>query len=278
MIRDPRTLAFPFVAGVVILVALPALAALALAFTEFSGVQPPAFNGVDNLTRLVGDKAFWRALGNTLVYVAISVPLRIGLAVACALLLARRSRGVRVARAAVYLPTVVPDVAYALLWLWLLNPLYGPLAFVGAGDALVSPWGARVALPVMAAFQIGEAFVVALAARRAIPEHLYEAAAVEGASPFYVARRLTLPLMAPVIGVLLLRDAVVALHTNFLPALLLTDGGPRYATTYLSLHMYRTAFRYFRLGYASTMALAIFLLTALALYVQYRLIKRWRES
>ena len=278
MKRGSVALAFPFLAGVLVLVALPAVAALALAFTEFSGVEAPRFNGLDNVGRLLGDEAFWRALGNSLVYVAVSVPLRVGLAVACALLLARRTRGVRAARAAVYLPTVVPDVAYALLWLWLLNPLYGPLALVGAGNALVEPWGARFALPVMAAFQIGEAFVVALAARRAVPGALYEAAALEGASPWYVTRRLTLPLMAPVIGVLLVRDVVVALHTNFLPALLLTDGGPRFSTTYLSLYVYRTAFRYFRLGYASTIALAIFLLTGLALYAQYRLVKRWRTA
>lgn len=278
MRRGPGALALPFVGGVVVLVGLPALAALALAFTEFSGVQPPRFNGFANITRLFGDAAFWRALGNTLIYVAVSVPLRVGLAVGCALLLARRTGGARVARAAVYLPTVVPDVAYALLWLWLLNPLYGPLALLGAGDALVEPWGARLALPVMAAFQIGEAFVVALAARRAVPGALYEAASLEGASPWYVTRRLTLPLMAPVIGLLLLRDVVVALHTNFLPALILTDGGPRFSTTYLSLYVYRTAFRYFRLGYASTIALAIFLLTALALYAQYRIVKRWRAA
>jgi multiple sugar transport system permease protein len=276
--RGPGVLALPFLGGVVVLVGVPALAALALAFTEFSGVQPPRFNGFANITRLFGDEAFWRALGNTMIYVAVSVPLRVGLAVGCALLLARRTRGARVARAAVYLPTVVPDVAYALLWLWLLNPLFGPLALLGAGDALVEPWGARLALPVMAAFQIGEAFVVALAARRTVPGALYEAASLEGASPWYVTRRLTLPLMAPVIGLLLLRDVVVALHTNFLPALILTDGGPRFSTTYLSLYVYRTAFRYFRLGYASTIALAIFLLTALALYAQYRIVKRWRAA
>ena len=278
MKRGPVTLALPFLGGVLILVALPALAALALAFTEFSGVEAPRFNGLDNITRLLGDEAFWRALGNSLIYVAVSVPLRVGLAVSCALLLARRTRGVRAARAAVYLPTVVPDVAYALLWLWLLNPLFGPFALIGAGNALVEPWGARIALPVMAAFQIGEAFVVALAARRAVPGALYEAAALENASPWYVTRKLTLPLMAPVIGVLLVRDVVVALHTNFLPALLLTDGGPRLSTTYLSLYVYRTAFRYFRLGYASTIALAIFLLTGLALYAQYRIVKRWRAA
>jgi len=276
--RGPRALALPFLGGVLVLVALPAIAALVLAFTEYSGVQGPRFTGLDNIERLVSDKAFWRALGNSLVYVAISVPLRVGLAVACALLLARRTRGVRAARAAVYLPTVVPDVAYALLWLWLLNPLYGPLALLGAGNALVEPWGARLALPVIAAFQIGEAFVVALAARRAVPGPLYEAASLEGASPWYVTRRLTLPLMAPVIGVLLMRDVVVALHTNFVPAMILTDGGPRDATTYLSLYVYRTAFRYFRLGYASTIALAIFLFTALAIYAQYRIVKRWRAT
>ena len=218
--------------------------------------------------------------GRTWNVVAIFVVLAaIGAAVAtaAALFLNQRSRLTVPARPIVYLPSVVPDAAFALLWLWLLNPLYGPLATVfGATGILTDPWGARIALPVISAFQIGEAFVVALAVRRSIPQSVFEAAAVDGASPWYTTTRLTLPLMAPVLGLLALRDLIFSLQVNFVPALLLTDGGPRYATTYLPMYVYRTAFRYFRLGYASTMALSMFLVTGLIVYIQWRLVRRWR--
>ena len=261
---------------------IPALAALMLAFTEYSAVQPPRFVGLANLVRLVQDEAFWRAVGNSFVYMLISVPLRLVVAVGMALLLYRRGRGIGAARAVTYLPTVVPDVAYALLWLWLLNPFYGPLTFAAeaAGwtspDWLTDPWAARVAIAVMGAFQIGEAFVIALAARRAIPRYLYDAAAVDGATAWFALTRITLPLMAPVLALLALRDAILGLHVNFVPALVVTAGGPRYATTYLSLFIYRSAFRYFRFGYASAVALVMFLITVAVVYAQYRLARRWR--
>ncbi|MDQ4142317.1 MAG: sugar ABC transporter permease [Actinomycetota bacterium] len=281
MSRPARSsLGWPYLTGLFLLVALPLVGAIALAFTEFSGIGSPEYVGFDNFTRLWEDSAFWRSLGNSLVFVLLSVPLRLGAAVAFALLLHRRSRGAASGRIAAYLPTVIPDVAYALLWLWLLNPLYGPLALavgaVGVDDVLTDPWGARIGVAVMGAFQIGEAFIVALAARRTIPESLYEAAAVDGASRWFTFRKLTLPLMAPILGLLALRDVILSFQINFVPALLVTEGGPRYATTYLPLYAYRQAFRYFRLGYASAMTLTMFVLTAAIVYVQYRMIRRWR--
>lgn len=275
--RRTGVLAWPFASGLFVMVALPVVAASALAFTEFSGVQPPRFNGLENFQRLSGDRALWRSVGNTAIYILLAVPLRLTAATGIALLLARRTRVGAFARPVAYLPTVVPDVAYALLWLWLLNPLYGPLAaLLGSAGLLTDPWGARIALPVMGAFQIGEAFVVALAVRRSIPSSLYEAAAVDGASSWFVLRRLTLPLMAPALALLALRDVILSLQVNFVPALLMTQGGPRYATTYVPLYVYQTAFRYFRLGYASTIALTMFVLTGLVVYLQYRIARRWR--
>jgi len=280
-VRRVGTLAVPYVAGILLLVAVPSLGAVALAFTDFSGVSAPVFTGLDNFRRLLGDEGFWRALGNSGVYVVIAVPLRLAIAVSLALLLNRRGPGVGAARAAAYLPTVVPDVAYAFVWLWLLNPFYGPLALVAdaAGYSpgwLTDPWGARISIAVMGAFQIGEAFLVALAARHTIPSVIYEAAAVDGLRPLQVVRRITLPIMAPVLALLALRDVVFSFQANFVPALVLTDGGPRYATTFLPLYIYRQAFRYFRLGYASAMTISMFVLTALVIYVQYRLARRWR--
>jgi multiple sugar transport system permease protein len=281
-VRSSRVLGWPYLAGLALMIGIPMTAAIALAFTEYSGVQAPRFNGLENFTRLLGDAAFWRAVGNSLIYVIISVPLRLGGALAFALLLHARHRGAGAARSIAYMPTVVPDVAYALLWLWLLNPLYGPLPLAVEEIGFMSPrwltdpWAARAAVPIMGAFQIGEGFVIALAARRLIPKALYEAAAVEGAKPWFAFTRITFPLMAPVLTLLALRDIVFSLQVNFIPALILTDGGPRYATTYLPLYVYRAAFRYFRLGYASTMALAMFVLTGVIVVVQYRLAKRWR--
>ena len=273
-------LAWPYLIGLGLLIGLPALAALALAFTRFTGLTAPEATGLDNFSRLLADDAFWRALGNSLVYVAIAVPLRLVAAIGAALLLHGRARGSAVGRVVAYGPSVIPDVAWALLWLWLLNPLFGPLAFalsgLGLGDSgvLTDPWATRIAIAVMGAFQIGEAFVIALAARRLIPQPLYEAAAVDGASAWFTVRRVTLPLMAPAIGLLALRDVVLSFQLNFVPALVITDGGPRYATTYVPLYLYRTAFRYFRLGYASAMSVFLFAVTGLVLYIQYRLARR----
>ena len=277
--RRGGSLAAPYIFGLVILVALPALAALALAFTEFTGIQAPQWNGLDNISRLLSDEAFLRSLGNSLIYVLFSVPLRLAIAVGFALLLFRRAPGIGAARAAVYVPSVVPDVAYALLWLWLLNPLYGPLAIAlgsASPDFLTDPWGARIGIALMGAFQVGEAFVIALAARRMIPPSLYEAASVDGAQAWFTLRHVTLPMMAPVIGLLALRDVILSLQVSFVPALIVTDGGPRYATTYLPLYVYRTAFTYFRFGYATAISLTMFVLTAAVVYAQYRLARRYR--
>ena len=274
-----RSLALPFLAGTFVLVALPAAAAVWLSLTDYSGIGAPSFVGLDNFVRLAGDDLFRRAAGNTLLHILMSVPLRMLLIVGFALLLHRRFRGASISRAAVYLPTVVPDVAFALLFLWLLNPLYGPLAAALGRfnpDWLTDPWGARWAIVGVSLFQIGEGFVIALAARRALPSHLFEAAQVDGASPWFVLRKVTLPLMAPVLAVLALRDVILSLQVNFVPSLLLTDGGPSYATTYLPFYAYRQAFRYLRLGYVSAISVAMFAFTALVIFLQYRMAKRAR--
>ena len=281
MNRSER-LAWPYLFGLTVLVALPAVAAFALAFTEYSGLQAPEFTGLENFTRLLTETGFWRALFNSVVYILISVPLRLVAVVGLTMLLHSHFRGSSAARASVYLPSVVPDVAYALLFLWFFNPLYGPLSGVFHSLGLTSPeWltdptTARFSVALMAVFQIGEGFVIALAARRAMPEHMFEAATVDGAGAWFTFRRLTLPMMAPVLLLLTLRDVILALQLNFVPALLMTDGGPRQVTTFLPLYVYRQAFRYFRLGYASAVTLTMFVFTGIAIFVLYRMSRRWR--
>jgi multiple sugar transport system permease protein len=271
-----------------LLVLTPLLLALGLAFTSYFGFRAPVPTGLDNLSRLVADTVFWKAVGISAMIALVVVPLRLLLAVGAALLLSRR-RGATsaVGRASAYLPSVVPDAAWALLWLWILNPLYGPLpALLGALGVpdpgfLTTPWGARLGLVLVLAFQVGEAFVVALAARAAIPARLHEAIEVEGGSPWFATTRVTLPLMLPIVLVLAVRDVVVVVQNAFVPALLVTEGGPANATLTAPLLIYRRAFEYGELGYASTLSVTLLVLTGLAaalpLWLAARLAARQRS-
>ncbi len=275
----------PYVVGLGVLVALPASITFALALFEYDLIRSPRFTGLDNFRELRDDEIFRISLRNSLMYIVFAVPLRLFAAVALALLLYRHFRGAGAYRTAAYLPTVVPDVAYALLWLWIFNPLYGPLNLVlGAVGGPTPPWltdprAAQWAVIVMSLFVIGEGFLVALATRQAIPTELYELAELEDASPWYALRRITLPLMAPTLLLLLFRDTIFSFQANFVPALILTQGGPPpYATTYLPLFIYQTGFEYLRYGYAAAATLTMFAITALIVYVQYRIVKRWRHA
>ncbi len=275
----------PYLFGLFALVALPAAITFGLALFEYDLVQAPDFRGLGNFRELFDDEVFRISLRNSLLFIAFAVPIRLVGAVGLALLLHRRIRGVGAYRAGVYLPTIVPDVAYALLWLWMFNPLYGPINVALDGLGLPSPeWltdgsDARWAIVTMTIFLLGEGFLVAFATRRSLPGELYELAAVEAASPFYVFRRVTLPLMAPVLLLLLFRDTIFSFQVNFVPALLVTEGGPPpYETTYLPLFVYRNGFEYLRYGYAAAGTVVMFLITALIVFIQWRIVVRWRRG
>jgi multiple sugar transport system permease protein len=181
------------------------------------------------------------------------------------------------------MPTVVPDAAYALLWLWILNPLYGPLNLaldaLGAPTPqwLTDPLHAQWGVILMAAFQLGEGFLVVLAVRQAVPRELYDAAAVDGAGAPALLRRITLPLLAPALLLLFLRDTIWSMQASFVPALLIWHGGPPLnATTYVPYFVYRNAFEYLRYGYAAAATVVIVVLTAAVIVVQWQLLRRWR--
>jgi multiple sugar transport system permease protein len=290
MIQDRETrhltlMLAPYLFGLAVLIALPALVTFGLALYEYDLIRSPRFVGLDNFRELVDDEVFRISLRNSLMFMAFAVPLRLTGALALALLLHRRYRGVSAYRTAAYLPSVVPDVAYALLWLWIFNPLYGPLnlALQALGGPrprwLTDPQHAQWAIIVMSLFLIGEGFLVALATRQSLPRELYEIAELESAKPWYVLGRVTLPLMAPTLLLLLFRDTIFSFQATFVPALIVTEGGPPpYATTYLPLFVYQNAFEYLRYGYAAAATLAMFAVTAAIVFVQYRIVRRWRHA
>jgi multiple sugar transport system permease protein len=275
----------PYLIGVTALIVAPAVITFVLSAFDYNLITSGEFVGLRNFRELRRDPVFRIALYNSLGYIAFAVPLRLLGALALALLLHKRYRGVAAYRTSAYLPTVVPDVAYALLWLWILNPLFGPLNLaLGAIGAptpkwLTGPTAAQAGIIIMGLFTIGEGFIVAMATRQDIPTELYELAAIEGTRPVAAFLRITLPLMAPTLLLLMFRDTAFSFQANFVPALIVTGGGPPpYATTYLPLFIYRTGFEYLRYGYAAAATLTMFFITALIVFVQYRIVRRWRHA
>lgn len=257
----------PYLLGAALLVGLPALISLGIAFTRYDALGPPAWIGWRNFQEVFFEPLFWTSLNNSLFFIFSAVPLRVAGALALALLLERQRRGAGLYRAAVYLPSVVPEMAYVLAWLWILNPLYGPLnaglrlAGLPAPAWLVDYSLAKPALALMAFFQLGEGFVVLLAGLKEIPPELFAAARVDGAGRWAAFRHITLPLLAPWLLLLTVRDVILSFQSTFTPALVMTAGGPYYATLFAPLLIYEEAFDRFRFGQGAAMMLLIFLAT-----------------
>lgn len=282
MRRAGWVLLLPFVLGAALLVVVPAALTAGLALTDATGLSSPRFTGSDNLRRLADDPGLRRSLQASAVFLAIAVPLRLVVATGLGLLLAAPRRGGGLYRAAAYLPTAVPEVALALLLLWLLNPVFGPVnALLGAVGLpqptwLATPTGAMAGLVALVLLPVGEAFLVVVAARRSIPTALYEAAALEGCPPAGQLRRLTLPVMAPVLVLLAARDTLVALQAAFVPGYVLTDGGPDGSTLLLPLYVFDQSFEFAALGYGAAVSLLLLVLTLVVVLVQVLLLRRWR--
>jgi len=272
--RDPyrfhlRLFLLPFLIGSLVLVVLPALATMAVAFTEYNSIGVPSWVGLENFGRLMRSDYVRISMVNTAIFVGLAVPLRLIGALGLAMLLQQKGRLFGWYRAAVYLPTVIPEVAYALIWLWIFNPLYGPLnlalGWLGLDPPawLATPVTARLAIVLMLSFQIGEGFVVLLAGMQTIPKSFYEAARVDGASSWQTFTRITLPLLAPWLLLLTFRDLILSLQNTFTPSFVLTYGGPYYATTFAPLLIYEIAFDFFDFGLAAALLVLIYLVMAI---------------
>jgi multiple sugar transport system permease protein len=277
----------PYLLGAAILIGLPAVLTILLAFIRYDGISPPVWVGWANFRLTVAnpfDILPPTALYNTLYFTFLSVPVRILGALALALWLHRWRKGVGLYRAAVYLPTILPDVAYALIWLWVFNPLYGPLNFIlsalglPAPAWLADPQYAKLVFVVMTAFQIGEGFVVLLAGLQNIPPDYYAAAAVDGGSGWQQFRYITLPLLAPWLILLTLRDIIMGGQGLFTANLIMTNGDPYYSTLFLPLHIYEEAFDRLNFGPASAMTLVLIVTIASLIGMVVSIVGSWGEE
>ncbi len=270
---------FPYWGGLAALVFSPMLITLVLSFARYDIFTPPQWNGLANYQNFLVDGFFQRALFNSVWFGLIAVPLRVTGALLLAVSLNRSGRAIELARAVVYLPTILPEVAYALVWVLILNPGFGPLNFILSAFGLPTHvWleetlTARASIVVMWVFQLGEGFVLMLAALQTIAPDLFEAALLDGANRWQVFRRITLPLMAPALLLLSVRDTVLSLQGSFTPALFATHTGPYYATYFLPHYIFDESFVLFRYGYGSAATVALCAVTAAAILIQYRLFK-----
>ena len=264
----------PWLAGFFLLTLGPTLASLVLSFTNFDLIQAPRWVGTANYERIAtADAKFWRSMSVTFLYVIMSVPLKLAFALGVAMMLNRGIRGLPLYRALFYLPSLLgASVAIAVLWRklfagdGLLNQF---LAMFGIqGPSWVSnPDYALYTLVVLSIWQFGSPMIIFLAGLRQIPQDMYEAASLDGASPFRQFVKITLPLLTPVIFFNLVTGLIAAFQI-FENAYIMTGGGPNYATYFFGLNIYFTAFRSLRFGYASTIAYILFILiAALTLFV-----------
>ncbi|SUE62541.1 carbohydrate ABC transporter permease [Roseomonas gilardii] len=248
----------------------PALASLALSFTHFDLMTDPRWAGMANYRRILfSDTKFWESLRVTFTYVVLTVPLKLAFALGVAMVLNKGIRGLSIYRAIFYLPSLLgASVAIAVLWreifsgTGLLNQL---LALVGIQGPswIANPDTALYTLVVLGIWQFGSPMIIFLAGLRQIPQDLYEAASLDGASPRRQFFRITLPLLTPIIffnSIVQVIDAFKA----FTPAFIISEGtgGPVNSTLFYTLYLFQEAFSFFRMGYASALAWVLVLIIA----------------
>lgn len=260
----------------------PYLFSLYLSFNEWQLLGPIDYVGTDNYEQLFDDPLFIKSLVNTTYYTAIHVPGLMILAFAAALLLNEEVRFRALFRTVFYLPSITPGVAAVILWVWMLHPtgvVNTFLGFLGVPEDAQPGWFASTdwAMPgliVMSFWGIGSMMVIYLAGLQGVPQHLYEAASIDGANWWQRLRNVTIPMMTPTIFFTMI-VGVIGSFQSFASALIATEGGPANATLFVLLYLYYQAFRYFHMGYASAIAWLLFGIIMAFTLLQFALARRW---
>jgi multiple sugar transport system permease protein len=273
----------PWLIGFVIFTAGPLLASIYFSFTRYDVITPPRWIGLDNYERaFTTDPYFFKALWNSVFYTIVYVPLHVATALGAALLLDRARRGSGVFRTLFYLPSMTPGVATAILWLWILNPNDGlvnrALRFLHlpAPQWTAEPTAMKLAIVIQACWGLGGAMLLFLAGLKNVPVTLYEAAELDGANGWQRFRHVTLPMLSSVTFFVATMSLIAALQV-FLPAYVMfgEDGGNRNGTLFYGLLLFREAFQYFHMGYASALAWLLFIVIAALTAFQFYASRRW---
>lgn len=265
----------PFILGFIFWWLAPALVAGYLSFHRWNLISPPRFIGLDNFERLLSDPLIATSLKATFIYTLTSVPLGLIFAFFLAALINTKIKGIAIFRTIYYLPTIVPFVASAILWAWILNTEFGLLnaGLRSLGFAKVAwlqePGWTMTSFVIMSMWSVGGPMIIFLAGLQGIPDVYYEAAEIDGAGHWDKLRRITLPLMSPIIFFNLVIGLIGAAQ-EFVRAYLITGGGPQNSTLFLVLYIYRTAFQSQRMGYAAVLSWVLFIILMILSYFIFR--------
>jgi len=278
----------PWLFGFLAFSIFPILYTFFLSLTRYSGIRAPVVIGLANYERMTTDPLFWKSAYNTLFYTALAVPIGVVMAMILAIAMNQKLREVGIYRAVLYLPSILPIFAISLIFIYLLNPAYGMvnalLALVGlpSPNWLGDPTFARVSLVLIAQLGAGQWALVFLAGLRGIPIELYESAQIDGAGAWTKFRRITLPLMTPVI----LYDIIIGLSLGlqvFTSAFILTGGGggraggagPDNALLTYVYYLYKQAFQFGQMGYAAALSVVLFVVSLVLAGAVFRWARRW---
>ena len=266
-LRNGLLFALPYLIGATVFMVYPLVMSVYYSLCHYNIITPPVFVGLENYrTLFFQDEVFWTSVYNTLYFTVFSVPLSLILAIVLAVLLNQAVKGLSVFRTIFFLPTIVPMVASAVLWLWVLNPESGLIngmlrqffGIEGPGWIADVRWS-KPSLILMSLWAVGGPMVIFLAGLADVPQVLYEVADIDGAGPWGKFRNVTIPMLTPTILFNLVMGLIAAFQ-YFTQVYVMTGGGPADSTMFYALYLYHNSFVYLKMGYASAMALLLFVI------------------
>jgi ABC-type sugar transport system permease subunit len=263
-----------------IFVVFPVLFCFFLTFHKWNIISPMQFIGVDNYSRLIHDRLFWKAIGNTLKFLLLHIPLQIAVSLFLAQLLNQKIRAISFFRASFFLPVIVSGVVVTILWQQLfgydsgmINRMLSAIGLPKAGW-LVNPDIAIYSIAVMATWKnVGLYVILFLVGLQTVPPQYYEAAKLEGASPWQRFYHITLPMINPTIFLVVVLSTIGG-FSLFIEPYIMTGGGPMNQTLSAVLYIYKQAFQYYNMGYSATLGFFYAFLIMTVVILQKRLIEK----
>jgi len=275
--------AMPWLIGLLAFWIYPTIASAYYSFTKFNAVQSPQWVGLSNYIQLfTADDNFWLAVYNTAYFAIISIPLAIVVSFGLAMMLNAKIRFQTVYRTIYFLPTLVPEIALALVWVYLFTPGSGlinvPFDWIGVKGPcwLTCPQWSRPTVILLAMWIVGQQIILYLAGLQDVPQDLYDAADVDGANFWHKFRHVTVPMMTPVVFFHLVTSVIGALQFFTVPYIMTGGTGfPAGSLMFYSIYLYKNAFQYFNMGYASALAWLLFMVALLITLVIFRSARLW---
>jgi multiple sugar transport system permease protein len=242
----------------------PLAASLYYSFCDYSVLKKPIWTGLDNFIRLAHDEVFWTTIKNTAYFTVIFLPLSLIVALGLAMLLNTKVRGMSWYRTIFYLPSLLPLVATAVLFLWVFDPDKGAvnnilaLFHLGGPKWLADPAWAKVTIILLSLWGVGNTMIIYLAGLQEVPQSLYEAAEIDGAKAWAKTMTVTLPMISPVILFNLIIGIVGAIQIFTIPYVMFPNGAPAHSTYFYTGYLFDNAFKFHDMGYACAMGWIMF--------------------